>query len=73
VIATRLGGMREIVTDGIDGVLVEPMTESWRAALRDLADNPSRIDRLTEGVRFPRAMADAADDMIALYKSLHAV
>jgi glycosyltransferase involved in cell wall biosynthesis len=70
VIATRLGGMRELVADGIDGVLVDPAIDAWRAALRDLAADPSRIDRLAEGVRFPRTMADAADDMIALYRSL---
>ena len=51
VISTRVGGIPELVRDGIDGFLIEP---GDRAALED------RLRRLAEDARLRRTMGDAA-------------
>lgn len=50
VVATRVGGIREIVRDGVDGLLVEPDdAEALARALETFLDDPDA------GVRFGRA------------------
>jgi glycosyltransferase involved in cell wall biosynthesis len=69
VLGARLGGIAEIVTDGVDGVLVEPDDPAaWSSAIAELADNPGHASRLRAGVRPPRKMEDVASEMMALYQ-----
>lgn len=53
VVATAHGGPAEIITDGIDGRLLEPRdAERWRLVVRELLDDPSQRAALAaEGVR----------------------
>jgi glycosyltransferase involved in cell wall biosynthesis len=52
VVATRTGGMPEIITDGVDGVLVEPGNPvALTAAILELAADPARRERLGTAAR----------------------
>ena len=52
VIATSVGGPAELISDGVDGVLVEPGdVDSLAAALQELAHDPGRRQRLGEAAR----------------------
>ncbi|HYW07642.1 MAG TPA: glycosyltransferase, partial [Longimicrobium sp.] len=66
VIGSALGGIAELVTDGMDGVLVE--AGGWSAALAAL--RPDEVDRLRAGVRPPRTMAAVAEEMELLYRRI---
>jgi glycosyltransferase involved in cell wall biosynthesis len=71
VLGSRLGGIAELVRDGVDGVLVEAAdVNAWSAALRRLATQPEVLPRLRKGVRPPRTMDAAAAEMAALYRRL---
>ena len=71
VLGARLGGVAELVADGIDGVLVAPERPAeWAAAIRDLADRPAEIARLRAGIRPPRTIEAVADEMAEIYRSL---
>jgi glycosyltransferase involved in cell wall biosynthesis len=71
VLGSRLGGIAELVRDGVDGLLVEPGSlDAWRHAVRAICGDPALLARLRAGVRPPRTMADAASDMTALYSRL---
>jgi D-inositol-3-phosphate glycosyltransferase len=56
VVATRVGGLAEIVRDGISGILVDERTpEAFAGALRWLLADPERLRRLGEnGARIAR-------------------
>jgi glycosyltransferase involved in cell wall biosynthesis len=72
VVASALGGLRALVRDGVDGVLVEPFDDvsRWTEALRRLAlDRPLR-DRLRANVASPRTMRTVAAEMHAVYSEL---
>jgi glycosyltransferase involved in cell wall biosynthesis len=71
VIGARLGGIAELVTDGIDGVLVpSDKPAEWARAILDLANRPDRIARLRAGIRPPRTMEAVATEMAAIYREL---
>ncbi|HBY62993.1 MAG TPA: hypothetical protein DEH78_24480, partial [Solibacterales bacterium] len=71
VIGSNLGGIAELVTSGTDGLLVEPAdTGAWTAAMVRLASEPGLLERLREGVRPPKTMADVAIEMEGLYQRL---
>ena len=69
VIGTRIGGIAELVTDGINGRLVHP--GDWRAlagTLRDVAENPAEtIDRWRLALPSARTMDQVAVDYLAVY------
>jgi glycosyltransferase involved in cell wall biosynthesis len=73
VLGSRLGGIAELVTDGVDGVLL-PVDDipAWAAAIAALAGDPDRMRTLRAGVRPPRTMADVAREMAELYRGLAA-
>src|SRR5262249_6140863 len=69
VLGARLGGIAELVTEGVDGVLVTPDDPAaWSSAITELAGNPNRALRLRAGVRPPRGMDDVAAEMVTLYR-----
>lgn len=71
VLGARLGGIAELVTDGVDGVLVEPdSSAAWAAAIAALAGAPERVGRLRAGIRPPRTMQDVARLMAGHYDTL---
>ena len=74
VVGSRLGGIAELVTDGVDGVLVDPpgSVAAWGAALRRLVEAPALLPRLRAGIRPGRTMADVAAETAALYRRLGA-
>lgn len=71
VIGSRLGGIAELVRDGIDGVLFEPGNAKELANILDrLYKSPEFLNQLKENVRSPRTMKEVATDAINLYKHL---
>ena len=71
VVGSNLGGIAELVTPGVDGVLVEPGSiEGWADALERLATDRSELERLSRGVRSPRTIQEVADDMQRMYHQL---
>lgn len=68
VIGSNLGGIAELVQDGVNGVLVEPASmESWQAALSGLVHDTQLWKTLRGGVSAPRLMSDVAGEMQDLY------
>jgi hypothetical protein len=64
VVATDIGGMREIITDGVSGVLVQPDDPTELvAALRRLIDSRKLRDRIGRGGRDAYAASYTLDKM----------
>lgn len=73
VLGSALGGIAELVTDGVDGLLVASGTPAaWAEQLALLAAEPARLQQLRAGVRSPRRIEQVADEMLALYGALAA-
>ena len=71
VVASRLGGMAEMVRDGVDGLLFAPGDDrALAAALRRLATEEGLLDRLREGNRPPRWIDDEVGDLRSVYAGL---
>ena len=71
VIGGRLGGIAEIVRDGVDGLLIEQKSVvRWAEALRRVTEDNGLRAQLKGGVRAPRLSADVAREMLALYGAL---
>jgi len=71
VLGSRLGGIAELVREGIDGLLVRPDDVSdWAGAIERLARDRSRVRALRAGIRPPRTMDDVAEEMAGLYRDL---
>jgi glycosyltransferase involved in cell wall biosynthesis len=68
VLGANLGGIAELVRDGVDGVLVavdDPA--AWAAAIERLVEDRRAIDAMRARVEPPRTMNAVADDMATLY------
>ena len=71
VIGSRLGGIAELVRDGIDGMLFPPGdVTALSRILHDLALDRSKLELLRRQVPKPRTMDDVCADMIKLYREL---
>lgn len=71
VIASDLGGMAEMVRDGVDGLLFPPGDpEALAARLRRLLDEPGLLDRLRSGIRRPTSIDDEARGLRRSYERL---
>ena len=70
VIGAKLGGIAELVRDGIDGVLVAPDDpKAWARCLERLADG-HEVSDLCRQIKRPRHVKDVVEDMTALYSTL---
>ncbi len=75
VVASRVGGVPDVVRDGVDGFLVEPGdVEALAAALARLAGDPELRAKMGAGARervlARYAVARLVDDIDLLYRSL---
>jgi glycosyltransferase involved in cell wall biosynthesis len=72
VIASRRGGLLELIAEGRDGILVDPpdSPRAWGDSLASLMSDHSLRERLLVGVRRPRSMSDVAKEMLALYNDV---
>jgi glycosyltransferase involved in cell wall biosynthesis len=71
VLGSKLGGIAELVRDGVNGLLAAPgSVADWRRQLRRLATEPGLLAKLRSGVRPPRTMEEVAQEMERLYASL---
>jgi glycosyltransferase involved in cell wall biosynthesis len=71
VIASRIGGLPEMIRDGVDGVLFEPSNAGELCSIvYRLATNSKLLSELKHGVAPPRTMDDLTSDMISLYQEM---
>jgi glycosyltransferase involved in cell wall biosynthesis len=69
VVGSDLGGIRELVTPGVDGVLVDAgRRDAWSRALQALAQGQAAT--LRRGVTSPRTVHAVARDMFDIYTGL---
>jgi glycosyltransferase involved in cell wall biosynthesis len=68
VLASRFGGLAEVVADEVDGELFAPGdAEDLARRLQRLVDEPGRLARYRANVRPPKSLATAASEFAALY------
>jgi glycosyltransferase involved in cell wall biosynthesis len=71
VIASAIGGMAEMVKDGVNGLLVAPNDPSALAAvMKRAATEPGLWRRLKDGIAKPVMIKEAARAHLALYRRL---
>jgi GT2 family glycosyltransferase/glycosyltransferase involved in cell wall biosynthesis len=71
VIASDLGGMAEMVRDGIDGLLFPAGdAPALAAALRRCLDEPGLLGTLQGGIRMPMSIEEDASALRSVYRSL---
>jgi glycosyltransferase involved in cell wall biosynthesis len=71
VIGSRLGGIAELVTDGVDGLLFPPGdADSLSGLLTRLVQDPGLLEALEAGVMAPRTFTDVALEMGEVYREL---
>ena len=71
VIGSNVGGIAELVTHGVDGLLIEPRSiADWANGFRKISDQPAVLAKLRAGIRPPRRIAESARDMAVLYQAL---
>lgn len=69
VIASRFGGLTEVVADEVDGELFPPGDVADLARrLQRLVDEPQRLQRYRAAVRPPKTLAQAVDEFEAHYR-----
>ena len=71
VIGSDLGGIREMVRDQVDGVLVPHSdVDAWTNALDRLAREPAILQRLRSNISSVRTMRETALEMADLYRNV---
>jgi len=74
VVATRVGGIPEIVDDGVDGTLVPPAdSRALASAILDLLENPQRRERLAGAGREKVMRRFRFEDMVRSYEDIYAI
>jgi glycosyltransferase involved in cell wall biosynthesis len=68
VIGANLGGIAELVRDGVNGILIAPDdVAAWAAAMLRLAEDRHAIEGLRACITPPRTMDAVGDEMAMLY------
>jgi len=68
VIGSRLGGIAEMVNEGVDGLLFHPGDAADLA--EKLGQLPEKLVSLKKSVKVPRTIHDVAQDHLKIYRSL---
>lgn len=72
VVASRVGGIPEIIEDGVDGVLVPPANnEALADAVADLLNNPEKLNSLARTGREKIASKFQFQDMVKEYEKVY--
>ncbi|HST56947.1 MAG TPA: glycosyltransferase [Solirubrobacteraceae bacterium] len=68
LLAPRLGGLSEAITDGVDGLLFDALSvEDLTRCLDRVAGEPGLLERLQAGIAAPRAFSAYVDDLESYY------
>lgn len=68
VLGSDVGGISELVTNGVNGYLVPPHDHrAWRSLLTSIVRNPHRLDSLKLGIPDVRAEEEVVDEMCTVY------
>ena len=68
VVAGDVGGMAELVTDGVDGLTFESGDPGALAStIESLADDPGLLRRLRDGVEAPKRLDDHVEELLDRY------
>ncbi|MBL7196706.1 MAG: glycosyltransferase family 4 protein [Candidatus Omnitrophica bacterium] len=71
VIASRIGGIPELIKDGEHGWLFEPRnSESLYKQMKIFLDNPSLIERFKNLIKHPKSIKENAQEIEKLYTKL---
>lgn len=72
IVGSALGGVSELVQDGVDGRLIAEFDSprAWAEVLAELAGHPQAINRLRRNIAPPRSIEDVARDMNRIYRDL---
>ncbi|NEP17892.1 MAG: glycosyltransferase family 4 protein [Leptolyngbya sp. SIO4C1] len=71
VLGSNMGGIPELINDGVDGLLLPPSDpQAWADALAKLACDRAYLEQLQQGIRPVRRMQAEAADMAQVYQSL---
>src|SRR5262249_62241439 len=71
VLGADLGGIAELVQNGIDGYLVPPDdAAAWAAVIARFAENPRLVREMRGNITAPRSMEAVADDMATVYSAV---
>jgi len=74
VIGSRLGGIAELIDDGVNGILVPPASVSeWARAISRLAREPGVLEKLKTGPKRVRTAEDTARDAVRVYAKVSGV
>ncbi len=68
VLGMNLGGIAELVRDGIDGLLLPDSVAAWTSALERLSGDRTLVSQLQSNILPVRSSGDVASDMLSLYK-----
>ncbi|HZP99723.1 MAG TPA: glycosyltransferase [Reyranella sp.] len=71
VMGANIGGIAERIRDGVDGWLL-PFNDSgaWAKAMRDVAFDRAKLQRLAANIGVARTMSDVASEMAAIYTDI---
>ena len=73
LVVPRLGGLPEVVSDGVDGLVFDGLdVDDLARKLDRLADEPGLLERLQQNISAPRAFADYVDELEAYYDGARA-
>jgi len=71
VIGSNLGGIAELVNDGIDGMLIEAGNiRMWAKAFTEICLHPDRIKAMAKNISIIRTSKKVAEEMKEIYTSL---
>jgi glycosyltransferase involved in cell wall biosynthesis len=70
VIGSRLGGIAELIEDGVNGVLVEPSSiQDWANTITQLCLDRAQIQELRAGISSPPSMQSVSTQMTSIYRN----